>query len=53
MIMNNERIKLGEWFFGDRLRSEKDPVKSQALVSPSAVSQALKTSKSMGLSVPL
>ena len=31
MIMNNERIGLGEWDFGDRLRTEKDPVKSQIL----------------------
>jgi hypothetical protein len=29
MIINNERIRLGEWEFGDRLRTEKDPVKSQ------------------------
>ncbi len=29
MIMNDERIRLGEWKFGDRLRTEKDPVKSQ------------------------
>ncbi|MGB5710235.1 MAG: transposase [Waterburya sp.] len=27
--MNDERIRLGEWKFGDRLRTEKDPVKSQ------------------------
>ncbi|MGB5631519.1 MAG: hypothetical protein WBM86_01910 [Waterburya sp.] len=27
--MNNKRIRLGEWEFGDRLRTEKDPVKSQ------------------------
>ncbi|MGB5714229.1 MAG: hypothetical protein WBM44_25370 [Waterburya sp.] len=29
--MNDERIRLGEWKFGDRLRTEKDPVKSQLL----------------------
>ena len=32
MIMNNERIRLGEWEFGDRLRYEKDTVKSQFLL---------------------
>ncbi|MGB5712625.1 MAG: hypothetical protein WBM44_17150 [Waterburya sp.] len=29
MRINNERIRLGEWGFRDRLRIEKDPVKSQ------------------------
>ena len=31
MIINNERIRLGEWDFSDRLRTEKDPVKSQRI----------------------
>ena len=30
MIMVDERIRLGEWEFSDRLRAEKDPVKSQS-----------------------
>ncbi|MGB5710508.1 MAG: hypothetical protein WBM44_06325, partial [Waterburya sp.] len=38
MIMNDERIRLGEWKFGDRLRTEKDPVKSQIL--PGGTSQS-------------
>lgn len=33
MIINDERIRLGEWEFGDRLRTEKDPVKSKPLAS--------------------
>ncbi|MGB5632597.1 MAG: vWA domain-containing protein, partial [Waterburya sp.] len=28
------RIRLGEWKFGDRLRTEKDPVKSQGYLAP-------------------